>query len=172
MPRYAAFLRGINVGGTRITKDKLCEPFSALGFENITTFRASGNVIFEAPRASGKTLARRIEKQLAADLGFDRAITFVRSRAEMRALAEVDPLPVAAGQKLHVMLLLEPPDRKVLELATESDLLALGPREVFWRPRARMTDSELDLKAVEKLVGPTTLRTKGTIEEIAARWFG
>ena len=34
-----------------------------------------------------------------------------------------------------------------------------------------MTDSELDLKAVEKLLGPNTMRTKGTVDEIAARWF-
>jgi hypothetical protein len=34
-----------------------------------------------------------------------------------------------------------------------------------------MTDSEIDLKAIEKLIGPTTTRTKDTVDQIAARWF-
>jgi hypothetical protein len=34
-----------------------------------------------------------------------------------------------------------------------------------------MTDSELDLKAVEKLIGPNTMRTNGTVEQIAAKYF-
>jgi hypothetical protein len=59
----------------------------------------------------------------------------------------------------------------VLELATKDDQLAIGKRELYWAPQGRMTDSELDLKAVEKLTGPNTMRTKGTIDDIAARWF-
>src|SRR4051794_21559980 len=171
MPRYAAFLRGINVGGTRIKKDDLCKPFSDLGYEEVTTFRASGNVIFEGPRAGAAKLQKAIEERLAADLGFTRALTFIRTPAEMRELAELKPFKLRAGQKMHVMLLLKKPPASVLEFATNDDQLALGPKELFWLPKARMTDSELDLKAIEKAIGPTTLRTKGTIDEIAARWF-
>lgn len=167
MPRYAAFLRGINVGGTRITNEKLCEPFRALGFDNVQTFRASGNVIFDGSRPS----ARRIEERLAADLGFTKAITFIRSEREMLELAAADPLPGPPDGKVHVMFLRQPPVPDVLAHATDDDRLALGPRELFWRPRGRMTDSELDLKAIERLIGPTTMRTKGTIDQIAARFF-
>jgi uncharacterized protein (DUF1697 family) len=171
LPRYAAFLRGINVGGTRIAKDKLCEPFNALGFEAVTTYRASGNVIFDAPKEPATKLAARIEQRLADDLGFTRAVTFVRSEAEMRALAKEDPFPREPDQKLHVMFCLKKPPASVLELATKDDQLAIGKRELYWAPQGRMTDSELDLKAVEKLTGPNTMRTKGTIDDIAARWF-
>ena len=48
MPRYAAFLRGINVVGSRISNKELAAPFEAIGFEDVATFRASGNVIFSA----------------------------------------------------------------------------------------------------------------------------
>lgn len=171
MPRYAAFLRGINVGGTRVAKDDLCEPFRALGFENVATFRASGNVLFDAAEAGDADLARRIEERLAADLGFTRATTFIRGEREMLALAEADPLPDNGG-KLQVLLLLAAPPAAVLEFATEHDPLALGPKELFWRPRGRLTDSDLDLKAIEKLIGPTTTRTKGTIDQISERFFG
>ena len=172
MPRYAAFLRGINVGGTRISKDDLCAPFHALGLEEVTTFRASGNVIFDGPREASAKLAARIEKRLADDLGFTRAVTFIRTAAEMRALAADDPIPREPEQKLHVWFLLKKPPAKVLELATDSDQLVIGKRELYWGPEGRMTDSELDLKAVEKLVGPNTVRTKDTVDQIAERWFG
>lgn len=171
MPRYAAFLRGINVGGTRITNEKLRAPFEALGFENVQTFRAAGNLVFDAPRTGAAKLAKRIEERLAEDLGFTRAITFIRTAAEMRALADSEPIPRRGEQKLHVLFLLRKPARKVLELATDSDALALGAKELFWGPQGRMTDSELDLKAVEKMIGPTTMRTKGTVDEIARRFF-
>jgi uncharacterized protein (DUF1697 family) len=171
MPRYAAFLRGINVGGTRIAKDDLCAPFAALGLENATTFRASGNVIFDGPRESATKLAKRVEQRLADDLGFTRAITFIRTAAEMRALAADDPIPRAPGQKLHVMFCLRKPPASVLEYATETDPLVIGRRELYWGPQGRMTDSEIDLKAIEKLIGPLTMRTKDTVDQIAARWF-
>ena len=171
MPRYAAFLRGINVGGTRVSKDDLCAPFRGLGFENVTTFRASGNVIFDAAGEPAKTLAERIEQALADELGFTKARTFIRTAAEMRALADDDPFPREPDQKLHVVFCLEKPPAKVLELATDSDQLKVGKRELYWAPEGRMLDSELDLKAVEKLIGPNTMRTKGTVDQIAARWF-
>jgi uncharacterized protein (DUF1697 family) len=171
VPRYAAFLRGINVGGTRVGKDDLCAPFTALGFEDVTTFRASGNVIFEAPSQPATALAKKIEKALADDLGFTKARTFIRTTTDMRALAADDPFPREPDQKLHVLFCLERPPAKVLELATDADQLAIGKRELYWAPEARMTDSELDLKAIDKLIGPNTMRTKGTVDQIAERWF-
>src|SRR3954470_1002794 len=152
VPRYAAFLRGINVGGTRIKKDDLCAPFSALGYEEVTTFRASGNVIFDGPKRGAAKLQKEIEERLAADLGFTKAVTFIRTPAEMRALADSKPLNVKAGQKLQVMLLLKKPAKSVLDYATKEDQLALGPKELFWLPKAGLSDSELDLKAIEKLI--------------------
>jgi uncharacterized protein (DUF1697 family) len=171
LPRYAAFLRGINVGGTRIAKNDLCAPFTALGFEDVTTFRASGNVIFDAPAESATKLAKKIEKALADDLGFTRATTCIGTAVEMRALADEDPFPREPDQKLHVLFCLKKPPAKVLEYETEVDGLKIGKKELYWAPEGRMTDSELDLKAVERLIGPNTMRTKGTVDEIAARWF-
>jgi uncharacterized protein (DUF1697 family) len=171
VPRYAAFLRGINVGGTRIGKDDLCAPFTALGFEEVTTFRASGNVIFDAPRTSATALAKKIEKALADALGFTKATTFIRTAAEMRALAADNPFPREPDQKLHVIFCLKKPPATVLEHQTDSDKLKVGKKELYWAPEGRMVDSELDLKAVEKLIGANTMRTKGTVDQIAARWF-
>lgn len=170
MARYAAFLRAINIGGRRIKGPELCAPFSdALGFEDVTSFRASGNVIFSAGR---KPAESRIETGLEAALGYE-VVTFLRGPAEMAELAAAEPFE--PGAKYHVWFLKALPSpakqRSVLALGTEDDKLAWGERELFWRPRGRMLESELDLKAVGKLVGPNTMRTNGTVEQIAAKWF-
>ena len=49
--RYVAFLRGINVGGHRVSMADLRDVFTSLKFGNVDTFIASGNVIFDAPAA-------------------------------------------------------------------------------------------------------------------------
>lgn len=95
----------------------------------------------------------------------------------MRAIAGAAPFDpeLAAGRKLHVALLEELPKdavaEQVLALATDDDRLAFGARELYWLPRGLMMDSGLELRELERLVGGWTMRTKGTIERIAARFF-
>jgi hypothetical protein len=60
----------------------------------------------------------------------------------------------------------------VLALAGENDALVFGRRELFWLPAAGISDSTLDSKALERALGPMTVRTMGTVEQIAARHFG
>src|SRR4051812_34912207 len=171
MARYAAFLRAINIGGRRIKGPELCAPFAdPLGFEDVASFRASGNVIFSTGRKPSES---RIEDGLQTALGYE-VITFLRGPTEMAALAAAEPFEPSA--RFHVMFLKALPSpanqRSVLALGTEDDRLSFGERELFWRPRGRMTDSELDLNAVYKLIGPNTMRTNGTVEQIAAKYFG
>ena len=61
--------------------------------------------------------------------------------------------------------------RQVLSFANERDRLAFGARELYWLPSGRMLDTTLDLKAVERLLGPLTMRTKNTVEQIATKHF-
>jgi hypothetical protein len=69
------------------------------------------------------------------------------------------------------MFCLKKPPASVLEYATPTDPLVIGKKELYWGPEGRMTDSEIDLKAIEKLIGPLTMRTKDTVDQMAARWF-
>ena len=69
MPKYVAFLRAINVGGHTVKMEHLRILFEELGFENVETFIASGNVIFDSKTKSTKTLETKIEKHLRQALG-------------------------------------------------------------------------------------------------------
>jgi uncharacterized protein (DUF1697 family) len=177
MATHAAFLRGINLGKhRRVKNDALAAALEAIGLDGVATFRASGNLVFEA--ADDSDLAERLEAGLAEALGFEVAV-FLRSARQMRAIARRDPFGEAAraasAGKLQVALLPRKPAaaarRQALSLATERDPLAIHGSELFWLPAGRMVESDLDLKALEAAVGPWTMRTMGTIEQIAARHF-
>jgi uncharacterized protein (DUF1697 family) len=177
--RYVAFLRGINLGPRRrIGSGELLSLFEELGFRDVSTFRASGNVVFAADREPLAEMAAHIEAGLEESLGFEVAI-FLRTADEIRALADHQPfapaLVDASKGKLQMMLLSAtpaPPARKeVLSLATDADRLSFGERELFWLPSGGTRDSALSLKAIEARLGPTTMRTKGTIDQLAAKYF-
>ena len=72
MLQYIAFLRAINVGGHIVKMDELRRLFTELGFANVATLIASGNVIFQTDAAGdGRDLEWRIERHLQQALGYD-----------------------------------------------------------------------------------------------------
>jgi uncharacterized protein (DUF1697 family) len=63
--RYIALLRGINVGGKTLIKMadlKTC--IEALGFDVVSTYIASGNVLFESAERNAATLEAKIERAI------------------------------------------------------------------------------------------------------------
>ncbi len=185
MSRYVAFLRGMNVGGHRLTNEELRAHFVTLGFTEVATFRASGNVVFagasapEGEACAPEAIRGLIEKGLEARLGYG-VPTFIRTDAEVRAIAATQPFAAerVAGSagKLQVSLLATAPTRElheqVLSLASEEDALAFGERELYWLPSGGLLESELDVDAIDRLLGPCTRRTKNTIELIARKHCG
>ncbi|HEX7059531.1 MAG TPA: DUF1697 domain-containing protein [Solirubrobacterales bacterium] len=176
MDLYVAFLRGMNLGGRRIKNDELRRPFEEWGFEGVSTFRASGNVIFESDEEDEEALAARIESGLGEALGYEVPV-FLRSAAEVLAIAAHEPFDLrlvsASTGKLQVSLLKEAPEAsvrsRVLALSTDEDRLAVHGRELYWLPSGGISDSTLDLKAIDAALGLATMRTIGTIEQIAAK---
>ncbi len=178
MARFTAFLRGMNLGGRRITNDDLCAAFGRLGFENASAFLASGNVVFDAEGES-EALARQVEEGLAEELGYP-VPTFLRAAEDVLAVAGAQPYRERPGHdqrgKLQVIFLQKAPGasgtQAVVDLDSEDDWLLLQGKELFWLPRSGVSDSELDWKSLEKSVGPTTTRTKNTVERLAKKFLG
>lgn len=178
MDHYVAFLRGMNLGGRRIKNAELREEFEALGFSDVACFRASGNVVFAAKSESEAKLTTRIEAGLEEGLGYAVPV-FLRGAAELGALAAHAPFDATAVKtskgKLQVALLPGKPAAKArkeaLAEATDEDRLALEGRELYWLPSGGISESDLDLKTIEAAIGPWTMRTMGTIEQIVAKYF-
>src|SRR5512144_2168438 len=83
--RYVALIRGINVGGNGIVPmSKLKAAFEGCGVKNVSTFIASGNVLFEATRAP------KLEARLSRMLGLPIRST-LRTHGEMQAIVKDAP---------------------------------------------------------------------------------
>jgi uncharacterized protein (DUF1697 family) len=102
-----AFLRGINVGGhKKISMVDLKRAFESLGFRNVRTVLASGNVVFEAP-GKDRTLADKIAARLEQVFGFPVNVV-LRTLKELRAIMDSDPFkgaPSGPDIKLYVTFL-------------------------------------------------------------------
>ena len=173
--RYAAFLRAVNLGkNRRVTNDRLKELFEEAGAEEVATFRTSGNVVFEASRDIARDLEQHLEKALGHEM-----VIFLRTAKELGEMVAHEPFPAKDVQrskgKLQVALLDRKPTaavrKKTLALATDDDRLAFGKRELYWLPSGGLMEAELDRKALDELIGPTTLRTKGTVDQLHAKYF-
>jgi uncharacterized protein (DUF1697 family) len=176
--RYVAFLRGINLGNRRVKSPELIAHFEAMGFEDVATFRASGNVVFVDP--GGDTEANvqaRVEAGLEEALGYDVA-TFLRSATEVAAIAARDPFDAkaikASKGKPQVVLLGRKPSAKgkkaLEEIAPDGDLMVVEGRELHWLPSVGLSETGLDTKVLDAALGKGTTRTAGTIEAIAAKY--
>jgi len=93
---FVALLRGVNVGGNNIISMRdLKERFEGLGFEKVSTYINSGNVIFttkesEARKLDARKLEEKIEEMLVEEFDLDAKVV-VRSLAEMARLVESLP---------------------------------------------------------------------------------
>ena len=110
MPRYAAMLRGINLGShKRISMADLRRLFEDLGAKDVKTYVVSGNVVFDSPPGSRPEVARKIRDRIQADLGHDVAIV-LRTAAEMAEVAATRPFGSDDDAHLYVTFLEEKPD--------------------------------------------------------------
>ena len=176
MARHVAFLRAINVGGHTVTMDKLRRIFEALGFDEVETFIASGNVLFSSPSKSLSTLERKIEDRLKVSLGYEVA-TFVRTAQEVVAIASYKPFPAAqvrTAGAFCVGFLAQPLDaaakKSLTALASTIDRFHVHDREVYWLCEKRQSESKFSNVVFEKATGArVTFRGANTVTKLAVK---
>jgi uncharacterized protein (DUF1697 family) len=169
MPRYAAFLRAVSPSNCKMPQLK--QAFEAAGFTDVKTVLSSGNVVFDARRATESALERRAEAAMAERLG-QAFLTIVRPVEMLQALLATDPyrpFRVAPGAKRIVTFLRnEPP--AAIELPVEKDnvrVLALEGRELFsaYLPTPK---GPVFMTLIERAVGKeVTTRTWDTVGKVA-----
>ncbi|HTB79343.1 MAG TPA: DUF1697 domain-containing protein [Opitutaceae bacterium] len=178
MPHYVAFLRGINLGNRRPTMDNLRALFEELKFRNVSTFIASGNVIFEGKAGDVLKLEQQIEEHLQSALGYA-VDTFVRTRAEVAAVAAFRPFSKAdmdpPENTVHCGFLGEALSasqvRGLVACRTEVDEFRVEGREYYWLCRRIKTHeskvwTSRELKALK--LPSSTMRNLTTLRKLAA----
>jgi len=178
MFRFIAFLRAINVGGGRTVKmQSLRQIFKSLGFFNVATFIASGNVVFETTTKRTETLERKIEKALKEALGYE-ARTFVRGEDELAKIANHRPFPGSKFDETwqsNIIFLADNLNNKLKRgmyaLRTKTDEFEVHGREVYWRRRRKQNGALFSTVPLEKILGPAfTVRGANTIKRIVSKY--
>jgi uncharacterized protein (DUF1697 family) len=176
MTVFIAFLRAINVGGRTVKMDRLCGLFEALGYKDVETFIASGNVIFRSPTQDTRALEQQIEAHLRQALGYEVA-TFVRTAAEVAGVAAYAPFPAdeIENNTLYIGFLQSPPGDEALgklaALRTPLDEFHVHGRELHWLCRTTISQSKVSGAQIERALGmPTTLRNLTTVRKLANKY--
>ena len=157
MARYVALLRGINLGKRRIKMEDLRACFAAMGFADVTTYIASGNVVFDAPEPPD---VASIETGLRATFGYAVPVA-LRTAAEIRAVAAANPF---AGEALDAAA-----KAAMAAQSTESDTFTPKGRELYVLCRKGTNLSIFSDAFVEKHLGVSgTTRNMTTVAKLAA----
>ena len=143
MTRYAALLRGINVGGINIKMADLASIFVDLGFEDVKTVLASGNVLFDSDRDDVPALKNEIEAGLAREFHYE-AWVFVLDLDTAGDRRRLPVRPEREGWHPYVMVT---PEREVLdghssmqdELDPEVERVLAGDGVLYWEVERGMT---------------------------------
>lgn len=174
---HAAFLRAVNVGGRRLTMGELVAAFAPLGYDEVATWQATGNVAFATdPGADIAVLEERISTVLQAELGWE-VPAIVRTASHVMAIGTDIPFTTAQVDategRVQVLFVRDQPTPEVLAQvmaqATAADELQWDRRELWWLPRAGVSDSSLPVRRIEDALGVTTMRTHNAVVGLLAK---
>ncbi|MBC1458826.1 DUF1697 domain-containing protein [Listeria newyorkensis] len=170
--KYIIFLRAINVGGNRkIKMVDLKEAFQSEGYQNITTYIQSGNVIAEREETDHETIQSEVEALIKKHFGFDvPAVAFNVPEYE-----EVLKRNHFNTEKLMVHFLDRTPEpARIQELeqlsqANQDKSLLVG-RFLYISLTAGVSDSVYSNKLVEKVLQvKATARNWNTVLKMAEK---
>lgn len=157
--RWVALLRGVNVNGITIRSADLGELFRTLGFTDVRTVLASGNVVFTAGDDDVETLRTRIEAGLRERFGYDAWIVLV-AHDDLAAVVDGYPFPPDDDTHAYVVFCSDPASREELLAAPTSDVERTAPGDgvVYWAcPKGSSTDT-----AFAKTAGRARFKTSTT----------
>jgi uncharacterized protein (DUF1697 family) len=166
MTTYVALLRAVNVGGTgKLPMSELRAMCESIGFANVRTYIASGNVVFESRlfEAAVKTkLERCLETYAGKPVG-----VLIRTGAELAAILSANPFRSAAPNRTVAIFLDAPPPADSLTdvRGQQTEEVALGTREIYVHYGNGMAQSKLKIPAA----GTGTARNMNTVAKLAER---
>ncbi|MEP6507225.1 MAG: DUF1697 domain-containing protein [Gemmatimonadales bacterium] len=177
MKRYFCFLRAINVGGHTVTMQQLKKLFESMGFSDVETFIASGNVIFSSAHRNSASAERMISKKLKDALGYD-ADAFVRTREELVSVDAFRPVSDArlgSALSYHVGFagggFDKSDQRTIAAFSTDLDDICAEGKQVYWVAQTRFSDSKVNSKALEKAMGrKVTFRNINTVRRLLDKY--
>ena len=163
MTRFVALLRAVNVAGHgKLAMSDLVRLCEGIGFEDVRTYIASGNVVFQSDM-NATAVKANLEAALLQFCGRSVPV-MVRDADEIAAAFEACPFQSAPGNQVAVVFLDDAPLADALSdmPGATDEVAALGIREIYIHYPSGMGRSKLRLKALE----PGTARNMNTVKRL------
>jgi uncharacterized protein (DUF1697 family) len=172
--RLIVLLRGVNLAGrNRVSMPQLREALEESGFEDVSTYVQSGNVVLSSSGAA-KSVGSDVERLIAKRFDLDIAVV-VRTRAQLAAVVKRNPFgKVATNPKLHQVTFLERAPtaelvRKLEAVAAGNEQVAHIGRELYaWHPDGVGRSKLAALMAGKGLGVTATARNWTTVTKLLA----
>lgn len=171
MTKYAAFLRGVNVGGVNLKMAEVADALTDAGFQNVRTILASGNVRLESS-AKVSTVRTKAEAALRDRFGYD-AWVLAYDLDTVRAIDEAYPFERAVEDQQSYVTFVS--DGDILdELAQLSpgakEKIERGEGVIYWQvPKGSTLDSTIGKTMGKKRYkSSTTSRNLRTLAKVLA----
>ena len=174
MTRYAAFLRGVNVGGVNLKMADVATALTEAGFTDVTTVLATGNVVLDSTvEVAG--VRRKAEAALRDAFGYD-AWVLAYELDVVRAISEAYPFErEVEGHHSYVTFVT---DADVLDelsglagQAGPDEKIERGEGVVYWQvPKGATLDTTIGKTMGKKRYkSSTTTRNLRTIEKVLSK---
>ena len=173
--RYAAFMRGLNLGKRNVKMEELKKIFVKLGFTEVESFIASGNIVFESRSKSRAAMEKTIEGAIEKTYGWV-SETFVRDFDELAVIGKAMPFKGVVDAPTYLVGFLKAPidaaaKKKFLALASPVDRFAASGAEVWWHSPISQAESKFNANMFDKALGVrSTWRNLRTIRRMVERW--
>ncbi len=169
--KYVALLRGINVGGNnKVSMKKLKEVFEGLGFDNVSTYINSGNIIFHTNIATN--LAKKIDTAIEKEFKIQVKV-LVKEFKEIKSICNKIPASWTndTEQRTDVIYLWKDFDKKSsLKLITvnpDVDNLIYTKGAIIWNmKRSNYTKSKMNKFIGTELYKNSTARNVNTARKL------
>jgi uncharacterized protein (DUF1697 family) len=171
MTKYAAFLRGVNVGGVNLKMAEVAAALTDAGFKNVRTILASGNVLLES---SGKVAAvrRKAEAALRERFGYE-AWVLAYDIDTVRAIVDAYPFEREVdGYQSYVTFVADPAVLDELAAlsgkAGSDEKIGRGNGVVYWQvPKGSTLDSTIGkTMGKPRYKSSTTTRNLRTLNKV------
>ncbi|MCV7301536.1 DUF1697 domain-containing protein [Mycobacterium barrassiae] len=171
MTRYAAFLRGVNVGGVNLKMADVAKAFEDAGFTNVKTILASGNVVMDS-RSGVDAVRKKAEKALRDAFGYD-AWVLAYDLDTVRSISEGYPFErEVEGRHSYITFVTDPDVLDELaalgEEAGPDEKIQRGEGVLYWQvPNKGTLDTTIGKTMGKKRYkSSTTTRNLRTVEKV------
>lgn len=174
MTRWIALLRGVNVNGVTIRSADLATTFRELGYADVRTVLASGNVVFTAD-GPAPTVKADVERALGDRFGYDAWIVLLPHDG---LAGIIDAFPFGSGPDRHdyVVFASDPAaiDELLADLTVDESVEQVaggtggGAGVVYWScPKGSSTDTVFARRAgAARFKRTTTTRNTNTLRKL------